>query len=81
MEILFEVSNSGAFKTPDGTTGKTTSHLTRLPNSDSQVIGYSYSTRLSKYDSLVAGDCSPFFKKGKRRLQPSSGGLRYYRPL
>src|SRR3990167_7852162 len=30
---------------PDGTTGETTSHLTRLSNNDSQVIGYSHSTK------------------------------------
>src|SRR5450759_1758380 len=37
------------------TTGKTTSHLTRLSDNDSQVIGYSHSTKLSKNDSQVAG--------------------------
>jgi hypothetical protein len=32
----------------DGTTGGTTSHLTWLSNNDSQVIGYSHSTKLQK---------------------------------
>jgi len=50
--------------TPDETTGETTSHLTRLPKNDSQVIGYSHSTRLSKHDNQVAGYQSPFCKGG-----------------
>src|SRR3989338_9916658 len=43
---------------PDGTTGETTSHLTRLSNNDSQVIGYSHSTKPASWQ--VAGyrnDC------------------------
>jgi hypothetical protein len=37
----------------DITTGEITSHLTKPPRR--QVIGYSHSTRLSKYDNPVAG--------------------------
>src|SRR3989338_7923185 len=43
---------------PDETTGETTSHLTRLSNNDSQVIGYSHSTKPASWQ--VAGyrnDC------------------------
>jgi hypothetical protein len=42
-------------RTSDGTTGETTSHLTRLSKHDCQVIGYSQSTRLLKDNSQVAG--------------------------
>jgi hypothetical protein len=37
----------------DGTTGETTSHLTRLSKNDSQVIGYSHSTKPTSWQ--VAG--------------------------
>ena len=38
---------------PEGTTGETTSHLTKAASC--QVIGYSHFTRLSKDDNQVAG--------------------------
>ena len=44
---------------PDGTTGETTSHLTRLSKNDSQVIGYSHPTRLPKDASQVVGYVEP----------------------
>ncbi len=40
---------------PDVTTDMTTSHLTNPAKDAGQVIGYSHSTKLSKYDSQVAG--------------------------
>ncbi len=40
---------------PDGTTDKTTSYLTRLSNNDSQVIGYSHSTKRANDARQVAG--------------------------
>jgi hypothetical protein len=42
-------------KTLDGTTGETTSYLTRLSKYDSQVIGYSHSTKRAKNARQVAG--------------------------
>lgn len=39
-DSLFECLESLPHPTPDGTTGETTSHLTRLPNNVSQVVGY-----------------------------------------
>ncbi len=39
----------------DRTTGETTSHLTRLSENDSLVIGYSHSTRLPKDGNQLAG--------------------------
>ena len=42
-------------RSADETTGETTSHLTRLSNNDSQVIGYSHSTWRASAVRLVAG--------------------------
>ncbi len=60
----------------DETTGETTSHLTRLPKNDSQVIGYSHLTRLPKNDSQVMG-CShsarPSENDGQAAGHPAGG--------
>ena len=47
----------------DGTTGETTSHLTRLSQNDSQVIGYSHSTKAAS--GQVAGYPQPSPLKGE----------------
>jgi hypothetical protein len=57
IPILFKYDNNfaGVRKTFDGTTDMTTSHLTWLSRNNSQVIGYSHSTRQANNTRQVAG--------------------------
>ena len=79
QRLQFEFTANGPLPNPppmpspqssDGTTGETTSHLTRLSKDDSQVIGYSHSANPSKNDGQAAG--YPASERGGEREKQSS---------